>query len=93
MHQTSSNVTSQVPHVNPNHPFPPKMILTVKQLSDRNPAFSQGSIRALIFNAKPRKSTTGEIPGNGLDDCIVRIGRKLLINEVKFHLWLERQGK
>lgn len=87
----STTVAVQSSTVNTFLNNPPKTLLTVKQFSHRNPSFSEGSLRALIFNSKPRHSTVGEIPGNGLSQAIVRIGRKLLIDEAKFYQWLESQ--
>ena len=56
---------------------------TVKQFSDKHPAFSVGSLRALIFNAST----------NGLNEAgaIVRVGRKILLNEARFFFWVEAQ--
>ena len=58
---------------------------TVDQIVKRNPAFTEGGLRWLIFNAG----------SNGLADAIVRIGGpdskrpKVLIDEPKFNSWLE----
>ena len=54
---------------------------TVKQFSERYPAFSVGSLRAIIFNAST----------NGLSEsgAVVRINRKILLNEPKFFGWVE----
>jgi hypothetical protein len=59
--------------------------LTVNQFINKNPAFTLGGIRALIFN---------EI-SNGLaqSGAIVRIGRKVLIDEAKFFAWVEAQNQ
>ena len=63
---------------------------TVQQTSERFPAFSQSSLRFLIFNAEPRLSSRNEtIPGNGLAPAIIRIGRKVLIDQDKFLDWIE----
>jgi hypothetical protein len=58
---------------------------TVSQFYERHPAFKPGGIRALIFNEKT----------NGLAEygAIVRIGRKVLIDEDKFFAWIEAQNK
>jgi len=58
---------------------------TVKQFCERNPAFTNGGLRALIFNELQ----------NGLakSGSIVRIGRKVLIDEAKFFAWVERQNQ
>ncbi len=57
---------------------------TVDQLCDRHSAFKPGGVRHLIFNEKI----------NGLADsgAVVRLGRKVLINEEKFFDWLERRS-
>lgn len=62
--------------------------LTIRQLSERFPAFSEPALRNLIFCAKPRLSTKGQIPGNGLDRAIIRVGRKVLIDAEEFQAWL-----
>jgi hypothetical protein len=58
---------------------------TVKQFSDRHPAFTVGSLRALIFDGNT----------NGLTEsgAVVRINRRVLLNETKFFDWLERGNK
>ena len=67
--------------------------LTIRQLSERYPAFSEPALRNLVFCAKPRQSTKGPIPGNGLDRAIIRVGRKVLIDAEQFQAWLrEKQG-
>ena len=73
-------------------PFP--VFLTVEQFSERNPAFSPAALRNLIFKARPRESSIGEIPGNGLAECgaILRLGRRVLLDELKFLDWVARKG-
>lgn len=65
--------------------------LTVRQLSERFPAFTEAALRNLIFCAKPRPSSKGVIPGNGLDHAIIRVGRKVLIDAEQFQDWLRSQ--
>jgi hypothetical protein len=70
-------------------------LYTIKQFSERFPAFTEPSLRNLKFKAEPRHSTKGEIPGNGLIEAgaIVRIGRRVLIDEDRFFDWVrERNG-
>jgi hypothetical protein len=71
------------------------VLLTVEQCATRNPAFTPAALRNLIFKAAPRHSTMGEIPGNGLIEAgaVVRLGRKVLINEAKFLAWVSGGGK
>lgn len=78
----------------PKPPFPgiPRTLLTVRQFSDKHPAFPQGSLRNLIFLASTRKTSQGTIPGNGLATALMRVGRKLLIDEAKFFEWLDHQN-
>lgn len=54
---------------------------TVKELSKIFPSFSEPSLRYLLFNAKQ----------NGLDKCIRRIGRKILLNIPEFEGWINSQ--
>lgn len=65
--------------------------LTVKQFAETHRAFTQASLRSLIFAAQSRKSSQGVIPGNGMGAAVVRIGRKVLINEAKFFEWVSTQ--
>lgn len=59
--------------------------LTVNQFSEKHPAFTRGGLRALIFNEN----------SNGLAKAgaIVRIGRKVLIDEGKFFGWVAAQNQ
>jgi hypothetical protein len=59
--------------------------LTVNQFVDHHIAFTLGGLRALIFNEQTNKLKESK--------AIVRIGRKVLINEPKFFMWLENQNK
>jgi hypothetical protein len=57
-------------------------ISTVKQFSEKHPAFPEGGMRHRIFHADH----------NGLADsgAIIRNGRRVLINEERFFNWLEK---
>ncbi|MHB1236084.1 MAG: hypothetical protein ACYCY7_00830 [Gallionella sp.] len=66
-------------------------LLTVKQFSDKHPAFTHGSLRALIFASATRTTSKGAITGNGLAPAIVRIGAKILIDETAFFAWVREQ--
>ena len=70
-----------------------KQLSTVRQFSEKHPAFSQGAIRNLIFLADDRKTCKGNMPGNGLSIALVRIGRKVLIDEARFFEWIDQQQK
>ena len=58
-------------------------VYTVKQFSARNPAFSEGSLRWLLFNSRENK----------LDAAVVRVGRRVLIDEDRFFAWIEEQQR
>lgn len=59
--------------------------LTVNQIVKKYPWLTMGGVRHYIFHA-----TT-----NGIDahKVIMRIGRKILINETRFFEWLDSQQK
>jgi hypothetical protein len=67
---------------------------TVAQFPVAHPAFTEAALRNLIFKAERRHSSNGEIPGNGLIEAgaIVRIGRKVLIDEDRFFDWVRQQN-
>lgn len=81
---------------NASYPPPAKdpTYYTVEQFSLNNPAFTKSALRNLIFKADERLSTKGIIEGNGLlkAGAVIRIGRKVLINESKFYAWIESQN-
>ena len=71
----------------------PRTLSTVRQFSEKNPAFSQGSLRNLVHLSSERYSSKGKIRGNGLDTALVRIGRKVLIDDQKFFQWIDAQNR
>ena len=56
-------------------------LLTVKQLADKSPAFSEASLRWMIFNAET----------SGFDRALIKRGRRVLIDVPEFERWLESQ--
>ena len=58
-----------------------KYLVTVRQLVQVCPALTEGGVRALIFNADR----------NGLAPCLVRVGRRVLIDLIEFEDWLDSQ--
>lgn len=85
--RTTQAVKVAYPDITPH----PRILLSVRQFADKHPAFPQGSLRNLIFLGESRKTSKGTIEGNGLDIALVRIGRKLLIDESKFFQWIDDQ--
>lgn len=65
--------------------------LTVKLLSEAEPAFSTAALRNLIFLSSDRKSSKGIVRGNGLAPHIRRVGAKVVINREGFLSWIDSQ--
>ena len=61
-----------------------RRLLTVKQFARKHEAFTEGALRNLIFNSLSRRSSKREIKGNGFKRALVRLGRRVLIDEQKF---------
>ena len=59
--------------------------LTVNQFTEKHAAFTLGGLRSLIFNQY--------LNGLKSSGAIVRIGRKVLINENLFFSWVIAQNK
>ena len=66
-------------------------LLGVKQFAEKHSAFSQGGLRHLIFESESRETSNGRIDGNGLSPAIIRLGRRVLIDESKFFDWIQAQ--
>lgn len=73
---------------------PQQTLYTVEQFATLQPAFTTAALRNLIFKAESRQSSKGTIPGNGLVECgaIIRVGRKVLIDDEKFLCWVRQQN-
>lgn len=52
--------------------------LTISQLAQRYPAFTEGSIRWMRFNNT-----------NGFNKCVRKIGKKCVVSLHGFHQWIE----
>jgi hypothetical protein len=68
-----------------------RRILTLEAFGQRHTSFPPSVIRNLLWKAKDRYSSQGTIKGNGLDVAIVRIGKRVYIDEAKFFQWLDGQ--
>ena len=64
---------------------------TVKQFAEANPAFSEASLRWLIFKAGSPETDSDYEHNSGLNDALVRVGRRVLIDEQMFFNWLRRK--
>ncbi len=56
-----------------------QILLSVNQFAEKNPAFTKGCLRALIFNAEK----------NGFNKVIRRIGGRIFINQQDFFKWVD----
>jgi len=58
-------------------------LLTIRQFSERHPAFPEGSLRWHVFRASQ----------NGLErlDAVKRIGRRVYLDEDRFFTWVDAQ--
>lgn len=54
-------------------------ILTVKQLVNEYPAFTESGVRWWIFNAKH----------NGFESCMIRIGGRIYVDRQAFQSWID----
>jgi hypothetical protein len=57
-------------------------LLTVQQFCEKHKAFTPGGMRWLLFHRMT----------NGLEQAVVRVGRRLLLNEAEFFRWLSAQN-
>jgi hypothetical protein len=74
--------------------YVPPRLFTLKKFAERHSDFiTLSALTNQVFKARPRHSSKGEIPGNGMLDfgVIVRIGRKVLINDDAYFRWLAAQ--
>lgn len=62
-----------------------RVFSTVRQFREKFPAFPEGTLRQYIFHER----------ANGLFQygAIVRVGRKILIEDEKFFAWLDAQNE
>lgn len=75
---------------------PPRRIFTLKAFAERHRTFlTLPALTNQVFKAKSRKSTKGDIPGNGLEEAgaIVRLAGRVLIDEDAYFRWIDAQQK
>jgi hypothetical protein len=78
--QTRANHTSNANQSEPSSTT--FRLIPVMDWAKHHPWPPVGGLRHLIFNAK----------SNGFDAVVRRIGRRVLIDEVKFFAWVEQKG-
>lgn len=62
---------------------PRRPLQTINQFTEANPAFSNGGVRWLLFNREK----------NGFKKCVVKIGKRVLIDPEKFDEWQREQAE
>lgn len=69
--------------------------LTIKQAVAVYPAVfpTESALRNLIFKADERRFSNGVLKGNGLSVALIRVGRKILLDETKLIQWIESHRK
>lgn len=69
-------------------------LLTVQQFADDHREFTVAQVRNYVFYSQARVTPRGEqIPANGLAPAVVRIGRRVYIDEDQFFAWVKAQAK
>jgi hypothetical protein len=67
-------------------------LAAVRELASEFRQFPAPTLRDLIYHAEPRTSARGEIiPPNGFGPCIVRLGRRVLIDRGAFAKWIDQR--
>lgn len=72
---------------------PPRRLYTLKNFAKRHSSFTTlSALTNQVFDAKPRLSTKGVIPGNGMEEvgAIVRINGRVLIDEDGYFRWVDK---
>lgn len=83
-HQSHAGETEYAP--------PPRRLYTLKNFAKRHASFTTLSgLTNQVFDAKPRLSTKGVIPGNGMEEAgaIVRVNGRVLIDEDGYFRWID----
>jgi hypothetical protein len=60
--------------------MPERNLRTIPQFVERNPAFCPTALRSLVANRHK----------NGFADVVIKIGRRVYIDQTAFWRWLER---
>lgn len=71
-------------------------LFTLSKFAEKHSNFiTLSALTNQVFKAASRHSSKGEISGNGMHefDVIVRIGRRVLINEKNYFRWLEEKNQ
>ena len=75
---------------------PSRHIFTLMKFAERHSSFlTLSALTNQKFKSESRKSSRGEIPGNGLAEfgAFFTIGRRVLVDEDAYFRWLDAQNK
>ncbi|MGB5161216.1 MAG: hypothetical protein WBQ27_08845 [Thermoanaerobaculia bacterium] len=87
------------PEPEPRPPATGEQLVTVRQFAERQPAFTESSLRWIRYRSQPikrlrrggREEVVPELETNGFESAFVKVGRRILIDEREFSRCLERQ--
>jgi len=74
----------------------PRQLDPVKRFAENFPAWTEASLRALVYASQDRVASGGRIiKSNGLAEAgaIVRVGRRVLIDRLAFFSWVANQQR
>ncbi len=64
-----------------------RTLRTIRQFAENHQAFPETTLRDFVYKSKSRKGKRA----NGFARVVVRAGARVLIDEEKFFLWLDRK--
>ncbi len=65
-------------------------LVGIAEAAARLPGIPEPTLRDFVYHAEPRLTANGETtPANGFDVCIVRLGRRVLIDFDALLDWIE----
>ena len=70
-----------------------RRLSTVQQFCRNHPDLTESAVRWIIYQSKPRHHTKSLTKPNGFDMVIFRRGRRVLLDEDQYCLWLEMQNE
>lgn len=73
---------------------PPRRLFTLPNFAKRHSSFlTLSALTNQKFKSESRKSSRGEIPGNGLAEfgAFFTVGRRVLVDEDAYFRWLDAQ--
>ena len=88
--QQASEIRSTVRATLPEKIQREPVLYTVTQFAKVETAFSEASLRSLIFRAEDRHASNSIVQSNGMVEAgaLIRHGRKVLIHREKFLAWI-----